>query len=53
MTNFVIDGTIFSFGIILDEIIKSGADIKIKTDAAAWIGSLLTGFYLMSGNEVY
>ncbi|XP_054165081.1 monocarboxylate transporter 14-like [Oppia nitens] len=46
MCNFIVDGIIFSFGILLIEISNEFHETKAST---AWIGSLQGGFYLILG----
>ncbi|CAG2163567.1 unnamed protein product [Oppiella nova] len=46
MCNFIVDGIIFSFGILLLEISEEFHETKANT---AWIGSLQGGFYLLLG----
>lgn len=48
MCNVIVDGIIFSFGILLPEISAEFNETKATT---AWIGSLQTGLYLIVGNE--
>lgn len=46
MTNVIVDGIIFSFGIFLMELATAFNETKAKT---AWVGSLLAGCYLLIG----
>ena len=46
MCNAIVDGFIFSFGILLLLLINEFGQSKSKT---AWIGSILSGFYLIAG----
>ena len=46
MCNAIVDGFIFSFGILLLPLIDEFGESKSKT---AWIGSILSGFYLIAG----
>ncbi|KAF7491844.1 Monocarboxylate transporter 12 [Sarcoptes scabiei] len=46
MCNVIVDGIIFSFGILLPKISSEFDESKATT---AWIGSLQTGFYLIVG----
>lgn len=48
MCNVIVDGIIFSFGILLPEISSEFNESKATT---AWIGSLQTGFYLIVGKK--
>lgn len=52
MSNLIVDGTIYSFGIMQDEIVKSSSPVKaerVSVSTVAWVGSLLFGFTLSSG----
>ena len=49
MCNVIVDGIIFSFGILLLEISEEFHESKART---AWIGSLQAGFYLIIGPVV-
>ena len=49
MCNVIVDGIIFSFGILLLEISEEFQASKAST---AWIGSLQAGFYLIIGPVV-
>ncbi|XP_037070170.1 LOW QUALITY PROTEIN: monocarboxylate transporter 12-like [Pollicipes pollicipes] len=46
MCNAIVDGIIFSFGILLLQLVSEFGEGKSKT---AWIGSILSGFYLIAG----
>ena len=46
MCNAIVDGFIFSFGIMLLPLVDEFGESKSKT---AWIGSILSGFYLIAG----
>lgn len=46
LCNIIVDGTIFSFGIFLQEIAN---ELQVSKSATAWVGSLQTGFYLIVG----
>lgn len=46
MCNVIVDGIIFSFGILLPEISN---EFNVTKATTAWIGSLQTGFYLIVG----
>jgi len=48
MSNVIVDGIIFSFGSMIPAIKDGGGD-EIQVSNIAWIGSLLTGFYLLGG----
>lgn len=48
MCNVIVDGIIFSFGILLPKISSEFDESKATT---AWIGSLQTGFYLIVGEK--
>jgi len=51
-SNMVVDGTVFSFGVLVDPIKDaSGGTISIST--IAWVGSLATGFYFLAGTTLY
>lgn len=47
--NFIVDGIIFCFGVFLVEIVKT---FNVSTAKVALVGSLLTGFYLMTGEMI-
>lgn len=49
MCNVIVDGIIFSFGILLLEISEEFNEKKAST---AWIGSLQAGFYLIAGQKL-
>ena len=49
MVNFILDGTMFSFGVILLELLEDFHESKAKT---AWIGSVLLGLSLILGNFI-
>lgn len=49
MCNVIVDGIIFSFGILLLEISRT---FKQSKGTTAWIGSLQAGFYLVIGNTI-
>ncbi len=49
MCNVIVDGIIFSFGILLLEISEEFNEKKAST---AWIGSLQAGFYLIAGQKI-
>jgi len=54
MCNLIVDGTIFSFGIMQDEIVKASSPIeseRVSVSTVAWVGSLLFGFTLLSGER--
>ena len=46
MCNVVVDGIIFTFGLVVTSLSES-MDVSVST--AAWVASLLTGFYLLAG----
>ncbi|XP_043218208.1 monocarboxylate transporter 12-like [Amphibalanus amphitrite] len=46
MCNAIVDGFIFSFGVLLLPLVDEFGESKSKT---AWIGSILSGFYLIAG----
>lgn len=50
MCNVIVDGIIFSFGILLPEISAEFNETKATT---AWIGSLQTGLYLIVGMRIF
>lgn len=45
--NAIVDGIIFSYGLLLPELSK---DLGVSKGRLAWVGSLLAGFYLIAGN---
>lgn len=47
--NVIVDGVIFSFGILMREISR---DLGQSKGVTASVGSLLTGFYLLVGKDV-
>ena len=49
MCNVIVDGIIFSFGILLPEI---SAEFNENKATTAWIGSLQTGLYLIVGMKI-
>lgn len=51
MSNVIVDGIVFSFGSLKEGISKASEEYGQKLDEAtlAWVGSLLTGFYLLTG----
>jgi len=44
--NIVVDGIIFSFGLIVSQLSES---FHVPISKTAWVGSLLSGFYLIAG----
>lgn len=46
LCNIIVDGTMFSFGLLLLEISNELGSSKGST---SWVGSLQTGFYLIAG----
>ena len=46
VTNVIVDGVCFSFGIFLDAFVEHFGESKGKT---AWVGSLIPGMYLCMG----
>ncbi|KAK0072459.1 hypothetical protein PV326_014441, partial [Microctonus aethiopoides] len=47
MCNLVVDGIIFSFGVMLNHIVDA---FNVTKSSVALVGSLQSGFYLMAGN---
>lgn len=47
--NVIVDGIIFSYGLLLPELSK---DLEVSKGRLAWVGSLLAGFYLIAGPVV-
>ncbi|ODM93666.1 Monocarboxylate transporter 14 [Orchesella cincta] len=48
LSNVIVDGIVFSFGSLKDSIHEAGGG-TLDQSTVAWIGSLLTGFYLLTG----
>lgn len=48
MSNVIVDGIVFSFGSLKESIVKAGEG-TLDQATVAWVGSLLTGFYLLTG----
>lgn len=46
LCNCVVDGIIFSFGLVIADLALSFSEPVSKV---AWVGSLLSGFYLLAG----
>lgn len=46
--NIIVDGIIFSFGLLLPDLSK---DLGVSKGQLAWVGSLLAGFYLIAGKH--
>ena len=46
MCNMIVDGIAYTFGILLNELVLDFNESKGKV---AWVGSLLSGVYLMAG----
>jgi len=57
MSNMFVDGIIFSFGIIQNEIIRlyevNGRGNDPEVSGVAWVGSLILGFNFLSGKPSY
>lgn len=51
MSNVIVDGIVFSFGSLKEGISKASKEYGQDLDEStlAWVGSLLTGFYLLTG----
>jgi len=48
LSNMIVDGIIFSFGVLLAPIHES-SNYTIPISSIAWVGSLATGFYFLAG----
>ncbi|CAL8110742.1 unnamed protein product [Orchesella dallaii] len=48
LSNVIVDGIVFSFGSLKDSIYDAGGG-TLDQSTIAWVGSLLTGFYLLTG----
>jgi hypothetical protein len=49
LSNMIVDGIVFSFGILLTPIHEASKG-TIPISSIAWVGSLATGFYFLAGN---
>lgn len=51
MSNVIVDGIVFGFGSIKESILNASIQLGEPLEQAtlAWVGSLLTGFYLLTG----
>jgi hypothetical protein len=52
MCNLILDGTVFSFGLMQEHIVNCTSTVESEREAmstVAWVGSLLFGFNLLSG----
>lgn len=50
MCNMIVDGIAYTFGIFLPELVTYFGEGK---GTVAWVGSLLSGFYLAAGKILY
>lgn len=47
MCNMIVDGIAYTFGVFIDEFVN---DFKVGKGTVAWVGSCLSGVYLLAGN---
>lgn len=48
--NIIVDGIIFSFGLVVTDLARS---FDVPVSVVSWVASLLAGFYLIAGAFVF